>query len=289
MEHNKLRYSLEMMAHTLHVSVRSYYDYVNKLHIKRAMKRDGLCSEIQRSYAAAKGRYGSPRLAAELRSRGIAICAATTAKYMAQMGLRCRLSKRYRVTTDSKHASKVASNLLDRQFSPSTPGSTWVSDITYIYTLNGFIYLTTVIDLFDRRVVGWSISDDMTTQNTVVRALKMALHNRPINKGALLHSDRGVQYASTEFRTLLRVSHITQSMSRKGNCWDNAVAESFFKSLKWEMIYGNKLVTADMMRTQLFEYIEVWYNKSRRHSALGNLTLDEFWNQIIINNIQIAA
>lgn len=277
------------MAHTLHVSIRSYYDYANKGHDRRAVKRDFLCTEIQRSYAAAKGRYGSPRITVDLTQRGIAICAATTAKYMSAMGLRCRLSKRYRVTTDSKHNDRIAPNLLCRQFSPPAPGVAWVSDITYIYTLNGFIYLTTVIDLFDRRVVGWSISDNMTTQNTVVRALKMALHNRPVRKGALLHSDRGVQYASHEFRTLLRASYITQSMSRKGNCWDNAVAESFFKSLKWEMVYGNKLVTADMMRTQLFEYIEVWYNKSRRHSAIGNLTLDEFWSQIINNNKQIAA
>lgn len=278
-----------MMAHALHVSVRSYYDYVNRSHNKRAVKRDFLCSAIQRSYATAKGRYGSPRIAADLRSRGIAICAATTAKYMTQMGLRCRLSKKYRITTDSKHNSTIAPNLLDRQFSPSAPGVAWVSDITYIYTLDGFVYLTTVIDLFDRRVVGWSISDDMTTQNTALRALKMALHNHKAGHGMLLHSDRGAQYASREFRALLRTSHITQSMSRKGNCWDNAVAESFFKSLKWEMVYGNKLVTAGMMRTQLFDYIEVWYNRSRRHSAIGYLTINEFWNQIIRNNKQIAA
>ena len=163
-----------------------------------------------------------------------------------------------------------------------------MSDITYIHTKDGFLYLTVVIDLYDRKVIGWSYSSDMTTQNTTVAALRMAVRNRKPNIGTIIHSDRGVQYACREFVDLIKENKMVQSMSRKGNCWDNAVAESFFKSLKTELIYGAIEMSAKDMETELFEYIEVWYNRSRRHSALGNQTITEFWNDIFGINKKVA-
>ena len=155
----------------------------------------------------------------------------------------------------------------------------WVSDITYIDTMHGFRYLTTVIDLYDRKVIGWALSSTMTAEVTLVAAYKVAVKSRKSQPGMLFHSDQGVQYACSEFRNALD-SSIIQSMSRRGNCWDNAVAESFFKSLKCELIYGDKLMTEKELELKVFEYIEVFYNKIRRHSALKNMSIDEFWNNI---------
>ena len=269
-----------MMARVLGVSPRSYYDYRNNKYNKREIKKEYYMSEIQKSYFLAHGRYGSPRLCVELQKKDVLISLTTTAKYMKELGLQSKLTKKFKITTDSKHKLNIAPNLLNREFSPSEPSMVWVSDITYIYTLGGFIYLTTIIDLYDRKVIGWSISTDMTKEQTVIKAFEMAKNNRPITKGMLFHSDRGSKYASHEFVEILKSNNIIQSMSRKGNCWDNAVAESFFKSLKCEMIYGNKLISAEEMELQVFEYIEIWYNKVRRHSAIGNLNIEEFWMKI---------
>ena len=150
-----------------------------------------------------------------------------------------------------------------------------MSDITYIHTRKHLLYLTSIIDLCDRKVVGWSLSDNLTAKDTAVRAYQMVTRSRKIEAGMVFHSDRGVQYASEEFRSDIK-GNIVQSMSRKGNCWDNAVAESFFRNLKCEMIYGNKALTAQQMEVEIFEYIEIWYNKTRRHSTLQNMTIDEF-------------
>ena len=181
-------------------------------------------------------------------------------------------------------------NILNRQFTPCLPSKAWVSDITYIHTKEGFLYLTTVIDLYDRKIIGWSLSETMSTQDTILSAWRMATRNRNVEQGLIFHSDRGVQYANNKFANVLNsYKKITRSMSRKGNCWDNAVAESFFKSLKIELIYGNKLISKKQMKLEIFEYIEIWYNKKRRHcfassskalgSALKYATIDEFNNQ----------
>jgi len=280
MDNHRKLYSVEMMARVLGVSPRSYYDYRSNKYNKRELKKEYYMSEIQKSYFLAHGRYGSPRLSVELQKQNVLISQTTTAKYMKELGLQSKLTKKFKVTTDSKHKLNIAPNLLNREFSPSAPSMVWISDITYIYTLGGFIYLTTIIDLYDRKVIGWSISTDMTKEQTVIKAFDMAKNNRQITKGMLFHSDRGAQYASHDFVKILKSNNIVQSMSRKGNCWDNAVAESFFKSLKCEMIYGNKLISAKEMELQIFEYIEIWYNKVRRHSAIGNLNIEEFWMKI---------
>lgn len=238
-----------------------------------------LSQDIKDAYFHAKGRNGSPRLAGDLRALGITVSRTTVARHMQKMGLRSRLSRGFKITTDTSHNYKVASNLLNRNFKQSEPMKACVSDITYISCKDGFLYLTCVIDLFDRKLIGWSISNSLSASATVIPAIRMAHRNRPIKEGMIFHSDRGIQYACKQTVNLLNYYRIKQSMSAKGNCWDNAVAESFFKSFKTELIYGAKLKTKAQMRLDVFEYIESWYNHKRRFSALGNLTIDEYWEQ----------
>src|SRR5690606_16072628 len=173
------------------------------------------------------------------------------ARLMKKMNLRSKIRKKYKVTTDSRHSYRVAENLLQRDFSAAALSQKWVGDITYIKTGSGWMYLTTVIDLADRKVIGWAFSNDMTTTNTTIAALKMAVRNRGAKQGLIFHSDRGVQYACDEFKDLLKKNGIIQSMSRKGNCWDNAVAESFFKTLKAEFIYHRKFENRKMARVEI--------------------------------------
>ena len=290
MDSHKGLYSIEMMAQALNVSPRSYYNYKREKYTARTDRKEYLLSMIQEFYFKAKGRNGSPRITGDMRAKQILVSQTTVANYMRELGIRSRIGRRFKVTTNSNHSFNIAPNLLNREFNVDESSKVWVGDITYIHTKDGFIYLTTVIDLFDRKVIGWSISTTLKAEHTVVAALKMAVHNRTPKKGMIFHSDRGVQYACDEFVSLLSEMKIVQSMSRKGNCWDNAVAESFFKSLKCELVYGCKLLTAAEMELEIFEYIECWYNKARRHSALGNLTIDEFWNNIkTIDNYKKVA
>lgn len=196
---------------------------------------------------------------------------------MKQLGLYSKLSKKFKVTTNSKHNHFVVPNILKREFTVKEPSKAWVSDITYIQTKDGFLYLTIILDLFDRKIIGWSLSNGLSTKQTTLTAWKMALKNRKITNELIFHSDRGIQYANKSFTNMLdSFKTVTRSMSRKGDCWDNAVAESFFKSLKTELIYGNKLITKEQMELEIFEYIEIWYNKKRRHSALNYKTIEEF-------------
>jgi len=267
------------MCKVLEVSSSSYYKWKSKPISNRALRKNEIKQQISTIYFASKQRYGSPRITFELQYLGYKISRITVAKYMKELGLRSKLSKKFKVTTDSKHNYLVVENVLDRNFNVTNPSRVWVSDITYIQTKEGFLYLTTVIDLYDRKVIGWSLSKTMSTQRTSLAAWKMAIRNRPVQKGLIFHSDRGVQYASKKFANTIESYGVTRSMSRKGNCWDNAVAESFFKSLKTELIYGNKLITKEKMELEIFEYIQIWYNKKRRHSALNYKTIEEFNNQ----------
>jgi putative transposase len=197
---------------------------------------------------------------------------------MKQLEIRSIIHRKFKVvTTDSNHGHTLSPNLLDRDFTASRPGQKWVSDITYVRTNQGWLYLTVVLDLFDRKIIGWSMSRNMEAGNTVIAAFKMAIRNRPVNPEELIfHSDRGVQYACGEFRNLLQSYRILQSMSRKGNCWDNAVAENFFKILKSELIYHIPNLQYDQTRIEIFEFIEIWYNKKRKHSYLNYLTPEQF-------------
>lgn len=281
-------YPIEKMCKVLSIGLRSYYDWKSRGFSDRKLKAIAIQEEIKTIYFKRKQRYGSPRITMDLQAKEIKVSRVTVAKYMKQMGLRSKLGRKFRTTTDSKHSYRIMENVLKREFKVTEPSKVWVSDITYIHTQEGFVYLTTVIDLYDRKCIGWSISDGMSTEETSLAAWKMALKNRSVSKGLIFHSDRGVQYACEKFaNTLNSYKMITRSMSRKGNCWDNAVAESFFKTLKTEQIYGNKLVSKAQMKMNLFEYIEIWYNRERRHSAIGNLTIQEFWNKKL--NLKNAA
>lgn len=217
------------------------------------------------------GRYGSPKLTVELREMGFAVSRKRVAKLMRMAGLRSIIHRKYRPrTTDSQHRLPVCPNLLNREFSADAPARRWVSDLTYIPTGNGWTYLTTIMDLFDRKIVGWALSTDMETENTVIPAWERAIRNRPIAKGKpLFHSDRGGQYASRDFRKAIGTKNVRQSMSRKGNCWDNAPAESFFKIIKSEMVNHLHFHNKSQAELAIFEFIEIWYNRQRRHAALG--------------------
>ena len=272
-------FPIEKMCKVLEVGSSSYYKWKSKPISDRTLRKNEIKQQISAIYFVSKQRYGSPRITFELQSLGYKISRITVAKYMKELGLRSKLSKKFKVTTDSKHNYLVVENVLDRNFNVTNPSRVWVSDITYIQTKEGFLYLTTVIDLYDRKVIGWSLSKTMSTKRTSLAAWKMAIKNRPVQKGLIFHSDRGVQYASKKFANTIESYGVIRSMSKKGNCWDNAVAESFFKSLKTELIYGSNLITKQQMELEIFEYIEIWYNKKRRHSALNYKTIEEFNNQ----------
>jgi len=187
------------------------------------------------------------------------------------------------VTTDSKHSYRVVDNKLNRNFKVDRPGKVWVSDITYISTRQGWLYLTIILDLADRKVIGWSLSRTLKARDSVIPAWRMAVTNRAVVGPLIFHSDRGVQYCCDEFATLLEsFRKVSRSMSRKGDCWDNAVAESFFKTIKTEMVYDYQFQTIQQAKLAVFEYIEIWYNKKRRHSALGYLS-PESYEQVLLN------
>ncbi len=215
--------------------------------------------------------YGCNRMADELKDRGLFVGRNRTNRIMRFYNIHVVYKRKYKATTDSKHGHLISENILNRNFTASVPNEKWVSDITYIHTTEGWLYLCTVIDLYSRKVVGWSIEDNMKT-DMVVKALIMAIKNRKPSKNLIFHSDRGVQYASVKFRNVLKSYNFKQSMSRKGNCWDNAVAESFFHTLKAERVNDRKYKTRKEAKISIFEYIELFYNRTRKHSYLKNLS-----------------
>lgn len=254
------------------ISTSSYYKWAKDPVGFWQQQNAELLARLKAVYSMSKGRYGSPRITKELNADGIKVSRPRIARLMGRNGIKSIMKRKYRVTTNSNHLYPVNANLLLRDFSTTGTGEKWVSDITYIRTGEGWLYLTVVMDLADRKIIGWSMDNSMSAGSTVVDAWKMAVKNRPLEKELIFHSDRGIQYASHEFRRCLKGLPVLQSMSRKGNCWDNAVAESFFKTLKTEMVYHRKFETRAKAKLEIFEYIEVWYNKKRRHSALDYQT-----------------
>lgn len=254
-----------------------YYDWLDRKPSQRALERLEIIQEIRTVYKKSKGRYGSPKITNELHDMGWKVSRPRVARIMRAEGFRSIICKKYRgITTDSKHNYPIAENHLMRDFHSPAPGYKWVSDITYIPTGQGWMYLTIIMDLYDRKIIGWSLSTSMTTQDTVMAAWRMAVLNRPINRTLIFHSDRGVQYASHVFTDILKQHRVVQSMSRKGNCWDNAVAENFFKILKSELVKHAKFISVLQARIELFEFIEIWYNRKRKHSALGYKTPEQY-------------
>ena len=261
------------MCKVLNVSSSGYYYWRKHPIGARQQNQDQLVNHIRRVHDKSQCRYGSPRIADELREQGVKASRNRIARLMKKVGLRSIMYKKFRVqTTESNHGYPVAKNLLNREFTADKPGQKWVSDLTYIATGQGWLYLTVILDLADRKVVGWAMSDSMKAVETSITAWRMALKNRPIANQLVFHSDRGIQYACTEFRDELKDLPVAQSMSRKGNCWDNAVAESFFKTLKCEMVNHTYFATRAAARLATFEYIEGWYNRRRKHSVLNYRT-----------------
>ncbi len=265
------------MCKALNVSKIAFYGMQNYLPSKRRNENRMLLSQIRRIHQLSRASYGSPRMTDKLKALGFTVSRPRVARLMAQHNIHAVHAKKFVVTTDSKHTYPVAENILDRKFSAPVQSQAWVSDITYIKTAKGWLYLTVILDLFDRKVIGWAQSSDMGALHISLAAWKMAINDRPISNGLVFHSDKGIQYACNEFTNLIdSYQNVQRSMSRKGNCWDNAVAESFFKTLKVEHIYGQRFESKEEAALSIFERIETWYNHNRRHSALGNRTIKEF-------------
>ena len=276
-EDNKSKFSIIKMCNVLGVSRTTYYNR-KKQELTDTETRITLYKEqITSTFYEFKKKYGPVKITKELQSRGVKIQYASVRFYMEILGLRRKAKRKFKATTDSHHNHYVSPNLLNRVFKVDEPAIAWVSDITYIQTIIGFMYLTIVMDLFDRKIIGWSLSYGMSTGQTTLRAWKMAVKNRKITKELIFHSDRGVQYANKMFTSKLdSYKLVRRSMSGKGNSTDNAVCESFFYYFKTELLVGNNLLSRKQLKLEVFEYIENWYNKKRRHSALGYMTIEEF-------------
>jgi putative transposase len=272
---HRREWPVRLRCETLGVSPAGYYAWRGRPASTRRQRRDALVVEIRAVHAEVKGRYGSPRVHAELAARGQPCCVNTVAKLMRQAGIAARAAKKFRCTTDSDHDLPVAENLLGRQFDPASPNEAWVADITYIPTREGWLYLAAVEDLYSRMVVGWSMAEHLESR-LVVDALALAVERRLPGEGLLAHSDRGSQYASEHYQLLLARHGITCSMSRRADCWDNAPMESFFASLKKELVHGADFATRAEARGAVVEYIEVFYNCRRRHSSLGYVSPQEY-------------
>jgi len=268
------QFPVAMMSKVLGVSKSGYYKWLSNEPAKSQRSRQ-LDEHVKKAFSKNYMVYGSPRVAQYLEENDIAFCSKTTiARCMQRLNLVARPKRKFVVTTDSEHDFKIANNLLNRNFDVEYINTCWVSDITYILVDRKWMYLTTFIDLADRMVVGWSLSNNMTASDTVCAAFGNAVHKRGIVKGSqlMIHSDRGVQYASVEFRNLIKSYDCIQSMSRKGNCWDNAVAESFFKTIKVEALNRYNFKDSILLRKVIFRYIDGFYNTVRFHSAMNGLS-----------------
>lgn len=274
-EHAK-EFPVVAMCRVLEVSRSAFNRWRKDPVRKREAYQQRLAEQIEQVQRDTRGVYGSPRVAAELKARGVAACENTVAKVMRLREIRAKTARKFvPTTTDSRHGKAVAKNILNREFAADLPDCKWSTDITYIPTGQGWLYLAGVIDLCTRRIVGWSMADHMRT-DLVADALRMALANRNPAAGLLHHSDRGVQYASDEYQALLKANGLESSMSRTGDCWDNAVMESFWGTLKAELVDHERYATHEQARASIFEYVEVFYNRVRRHSSLGYVSPESF-------------
>jgi transposase InsO family protein len=272
------------MCRVLGVSRSGFYEAESRGPTRRERADQRLLVEIRSIHRASKRRYGSPRVHDELKAQGIRCGKKRVERLMCEDGLCAKKKRRFRVTTNSNHEHPVAPNLLARRFAVEQVEGVdrvWVSDITYVPTREGWLYLAIVLDLASRRVVGWAMKNTLDA-SLATDALTMALWSRKPGRDLLHHSDRGVQYASGDYQAILAEHGITCSMSRKGDCWDNAVAESFFATLEWELIEESDWHTRNEATRALFEYLEVWYNRQRRHSSLGYRSPAEYEAQLAL-------
>ena len=267
----KALYPVALMCRVLQVSRSGFYAWVGRAPSARSRSNRKLLVAIRAAHQASRNTYGSPRVYRELREQGPGPGRHRVARLMRENGIRGRRTRRFRTTTQSNHPHPIAPNMLERCFTAPVPNAAWVTDITYIWTLEGWLYLCVILDLYSRRVVGWAMGARID-QALTLRALRIALAHRGPKPGLVHHSDRGSQYAAKAYRRALAAHGVECSMSRKGDCWDNAVAESFFATLKVEFVHESVFRTRAQAQSEIFEYIELFYNRVRRHSSLGYLS-----------------
>jgi putative transposase len=272
-------WTIDAMCGTLQVSRSGYYAWIGREPSQQARRRDELLAEIGADYESSRCNYGSPRICRALVARGVDVCVNTVAKLMKQAQIRAKCCRKFRVqTTDSRHDYKPAENLIDQKFTADAPNQKWLCDITYLQTGEGTLYLASVMDVCSRKIVGWQIADHLRAE-LCIDALCMAIKTRMPGAELIHHSDRGVQYACDAYQQLLEQNSIACSMSRRGNCYDNAMMESFHSTYKRELLYqqpGEKFATKVEAKQMTFEYIEVFYNRQRRHSAIGYVSPEAF-------------
>ncbi len=268
-------FRVKLMSRVLAVSRSGYYAWLSRPESLRSYRNRQLLVDIRRIHLQSRRTYGSPRVTDELQDQGVVCNEKRVARLMRDHGIRAKTVKKFRVTTDSRHKLPVAPNLLQREFSVSAPNRVWLGDITYVWTKEGWLYLAGVLDLYSRRIVGCAMSHRIDVELTL-SALRQALDRRRPQAGLLYHSDQGKQYAALDYQKLMHDHQMVGSMSRKGDCWDNAPMESFWGTLKRELVHHEKFATREEAKRKIFEYIEVFYNCQRRHSSLGSLSPAEY-------------
>lgn len=268
MEDRRTKRGINKMCNVLKVSRSGYYDWRKRSVSQQAQANELLLCEIRKQYDLNRGVYGSPRITEELHSLGISCDRKRVARLMRNHGIRAKTKRKFKITTNSAHRHPLAANIVNQHFVAERPNQLWTSDITYLWTREGWMYLSVILDVCSRQIVGYSMNNRLTT-DLVTEAFKRAIEWRKVEPGMIFHSDRGSQYASTDMQRLLASYGIRPSMSGTGNCYDNAITESFFHTLKTELIYFNRYETRKEASNSIFEYIEVFYNRRRRHSAIG--------------------
>jgi putative transposase len=281
---NRKEYRVGKMCKVLEVSRSGYYNYEKKGISRRGKEDKIILEKIKEIHKNARCMYGSPRIYQELRRQGLKINKKRVVRIMRKNGIWAKTKRKYKVTTNSNHGLAVAENIIGQDFQTTGSNKVWVSDITYIWTKEGWLYLACILDLFSRMIIGWHI-DQRITSSLVTTAIKKAIVKRGVNPGIIFHSDQGSQYASEAVRKLLEKNHMIQSMSRKGNCYDNAVMESFFHTLKTELVYFEKFETREEAKMKIFDYIEIYYNRQRIHSSIDYFAPVEYENKIISRKV----
>ncbi len=280
-ETNQDRFDIQLLCKELEVSRSGYYAWLNRVESNRSKENKHLTEVIKKGFDESRKTYGYRRIHQYLKDKGNACGKHRVARLMKHAGLQPKTRKKFKATTNSKHKLPIHKNHLRREFNPKQINQSWASDITYVWTQEGWLYLAVMMDLYSRQILGWAM-DSRMTDNLVINALKMALFHRRIASGLLLHSDRGSQYASIDYQSLLQDHGIICSMSRKGNCWDNAVMESFFRSLKVESIYHEIFKTREEAKLKIFDYIEIFYNRQRKHSTLNYMSPNDY-EKLVVN------
>jgi len=283
-DEQKKAYPVELLCEVMDVSRSGYYEYLERKPSKKQQMQEKLIVTVKAIAQETRYSYGSRRVSRYLQKEGFSVGRAAARTLMKKAGIECKQRRRFCVTTQSKHTLPVAENILNRDFSVRLPNCVWVADISYLWTQEGWLYVAAVLDLFSRRIVGWSMADHMR-EALVQEAFQMALGRRQPAKGLLHHSDRGIQYTCSDYQASLKRAGIIISMSRKGNCWDNSVMERFWGSLKSECTDGKIYKTRDMAKIDVIDYIEMFYNSRRLHSTLGYLSPVQFENEFLLKNV----